>query len=128
VYYSDLEDIEEIGWDRFVCDAWEAIFVAYRSTAGIRSIGRRWSDLLQAGLGCSAETADLLLRDQVVVRQDRDLMIIKDPQRLLVAMDQVLADIGTDIPELPGIMPSDRDRLAAAHRELREFLRENFLS
>jgi hypothetical protein len=60
VYYSDLEDIEEIGWDRFVCDAWEAIFVAYRSTAGI--------------------------------------------------------------------MPSDRDRLAAAHRELRAFLRENFLS
>jgi hypothetical protein len=128
VYYSDLEDIEEIGWDRFVCDAWEAIFVAYRSTAGIRSIGRRWSDLLQAGLGCSEETADLLLRDQVVVRQDRDLMSIKDPEQLLAAMDQVLADIGADIPELAGIRPSDRDRLVAAHRELREFLRENFLS
>ena len=27
MYYSDLEDIEEIGWDRFICGAWEAIFV-----------------------------------------------------------------------------------------------------
>jgi hypothetical protein len=128
MYYSDLDDIEEIGWDRFVCDAWEAIFVAYRSTAGIRSIGRRWSDLLQAGLGCSEETADLLLRDQVVARQDRDLMTIKDPERLLAAMDEVLADIGADAAELPEIRPSDRDRIVAAHRELREFLRENFLS
>jgi hypothetical protein len=128
VYYSDLEDIAEVGWDRFVCDAWEAIFVAYRSTAGIRSIGRRWSDLLQAGLGCSEEIADLLLRDQVVVRQDRDLMTIKDPERLLTAMDQVLADIGADMAEVAEIRPSDRDRLIAAHRQLREFLCENFLS
>jgi hypothetical protein len=127
VYNSDLEDIEEIGWDRFICGAWEAIFVGYRSTVGIRSIGRRWSDLLQAGLGCPEEIADLLLRDQVIVRQDRDLMTIKDPERLLAAMDQVLADIGTDIAELPEIGPSDRDRLLVAHHALREFLRENFL-
>jgi len=127
VYDSDLADIEEIGWDRFICGAWEAIFVGYRSTIGIRSIGRRWSDLLQAGLGCSEEIADLLLRDQVIVRQDRDLMTIKDPERLLAAMDQVLADIGADIPELLEIRPSDRDRLLPAHRVLREFLRENFL-
>jgi hypothetical protein len=128
VYFSDLEDIEEIGWDRFICGAWEAIFVGYRSMAGIRSIARRWSDLLQAGLGCSEEIADLLLREQVVVRQDRNLMTIKDPERLLGAMDEVLSDIGADIAELPEIGPSDRDRLLAAHRALREFLRENFLA
>jgi hypothetical protein len=128
VYFSDLEDIEEIGWDRFICGAWEAIFVGYRSTAGIRSIARRWSDLLQAGLGCSEETADLLLRQQVVVRQDRNLMTIKDPERLLAAMDEVLGDIGVDITELPEIRPSERDRLLAAHRSLHEFLRENFLA
>jgi hypothetical protein len=127
VYNSDLEDIEEIGWDRFICGAWESIFVGYRSTVGIRSIGRRWSDLLQAGLGCSEEIADLLLRDQVIVRQDRDLMTIKDPEQLLAAMDQVLTDIGSDLAELPEIRPSDRDRLLAAHHALREFLRENFL-
>lgn len=128
MYFSDLEDIEEIGWDRFICGAWEAIFVGYRSMMGIRSIARRWSDLLQAGLGCSEEMADLLLRDQVVVRQDRNLMTIKDPERLLAAMDEVLGDIGADITELPEIGPSDRDRLLAAHGALREFLRENFLA
>ena len=128
MYFSDLEDIEEIGWDRFICGAWEAIFVGYRSTAGIRSIARRWSDLLQAGLGCPEEIADLLLREQVVVRQDRNLMTIKDPERLLGAMDEVLSDIDADIAELPEIGPSDRDRLLAAHRALREFLRENFLA
>jgi hypothetical protein len=128
VYFSDLQDIEEIGWDRFICGAWEAIFVGYRSMTGIRSIARRWSDLLQAGLGCSEETADLLLREQVVVRQDRNLMTIKDPERLLAAMDEVLGDIGADIAELPEIRPSDRDGLLSAHRALREFLRENFLA
>jgi hypothetical protein len=128
VYYSDLEDIEEIGWDRFICGAWEAIFVGYRSTSGIRSIGRRWSDLLQAGLGCPEEIADLVLREQVIVRQDRNLMTIKDPERLLVAMDEVLADIGLDIAEMPEIRPSDRDRMLAEHHRLREFLRENFLA
>jgi hypothetical protein len=128
VYFSDLEDIEEIGWDQFIYGAWQAIFVGYRSMAGIRSIARRWSDLLQAGLGCSEEIADRLLREQVVVRQDRNLMIIKDPERLLAAMDEVLGDIGTDIAELPEIGPSDHDRLLAAHHALREFLRENFLA
>jgi hypothetical protein len=53
MYDSELADIDEIGWDRFICDAWEAIFLGYRSFGGIRSIGRRWSDLLQAGLGCT---------------------------------------------------------------------------
>ena len=79
MYYSDATDLEELGWDRFISGTWEAIFVDYRSSAGIRSIGRRWSDLLQAGLGCSQQLADELVRGQVVIRQDRDLMSIRDP-------------------------------------------------
>jgi hypothetical protein len=126
VYDSDLADIDEIGWDRFICDAWEAIFLGYRSFGGIRSIGRRWSDLLQAGLGCSEEVADTVVRYQVVIRQDRDLMAIKDPQRLLAAMDEVLADIGSELVELAGISPADRERLLDAHRALTAFLEENF--
>jgi hypothetical protein len=43
-------------------------------------------------------------------------------------MDEVLGDIGADMTELPEIRPSDRDRLLAAHRALREFLRESFLA
>jgi len=125
VYDSDLADIEEIGWDRFIYGAWEAIYLGYQ-LSGVRSIGRRWSDLLQAGLGCTQELADVLVRDQVIVRQDRDLMAIKDSERLLAAMDEVLADMGSELGELAGIAPADRERLLAAHQKLTEFLRANF--
>jgi hypothetical protein len=126
MYDSDQTDIEEIGWDRFICGAWESIFLGYRSATGIRSIGRRWSDLIQAGLRCPQDLADLLVRDQVIVRQDRDLMAIRDADRLLTSMSEVLADIGTELAELAGISPEDRDRLLAAHAELTAFLDENF--
>jgi hypothetical protein len=126
VYDNDLADLEEIGWDRFIYGAWEAIFLGYRSFGGIRSIGRRWSDLLQAGLGCPEEIADMLVRDQVIIRQDRDLMAIKDPQVLLAAMAEVLSDIGSELGELAGITPADRERLLAAHQRLTQFLEENF--
>ena len=125
MYDSDLADIEEIGWDRFIYGAWEAIFLGYR-LSGVRSIGRRWSDLLQAGLGCPEEIADLLVRDQVIVRQDRDLMAIKDPERLITAMAEVLAGMGAQLAELDGIRPADRETLLAAHQRLTEFLKENF--
>jgi hypothetical protein len=127
VYYGDTTDIEELGWDRFISGAWETIFVDYRSTAGIRSICRRWSDLLQVGLGCSQEVADELVRVQVMMRQDRDLMSIRDPERLLAAMDEVLADIGADLADLDEVRPAERADLTAAHRRLRDFLRDNFL-
>jgi hypothetical protein len=127
MYYADAADVEELGWDRFISRSWETIFVDYRSTAGIRSICRRWSDLLQAGLGCSQEVADELVRGQVMLRQDRDLMTIRDPVRLLTAMDEVLADIGADLAELHEVGPADRANLVTAHRELRNFLHGSFL-
>jgi len=73
VYYQDAQDLEELGWDRVVTRIWETIFVGYRSMAGIRTMARHWSDLLQVGAGCSPELADELVRDQVFVRADRDL-------------------------------------------------------
>ncbi len=127
MYYGDTADIEELGLERFVSDTWEAIFVGYRSTGGIRSICRRWSDLLQAGLGCSQDVADELVRGQVMLRQDRDLMAIRDAERLMLAMDEVLADIGTDLAELDEVDPADRVSLLAAHRELRHFLQDGYL-
>ena len=126
MYDNDLADIEEIGWDRFVYGAWEAIFLGYRSFGGIRSIGRRWSDLLQGGLGCPVEIADTLVHDQVIIREDRDLMAIKDAERLMAAMSGILADMGSQLAELPGISPADRGRLLAAHRTLTEYLQANF--
>jgi hypothetical protein len=128
VYYSETADIEELGWDRFVAGAFEAIFVGYRSTAGIRTICRRWSDLLQAGIGCSQEVADELVRSQVMLRQDRDLMAIRDAEQLLTAMDEVLADVGAELAELDAVSAQDRADLVTAHRELRRFLRDSFLT
>jgi hypothetical protein len=129
MYESDLADAAEIGWDRFVSGIWESIFVGYRLN-GIRTICRRWSDLLQAGLGCSEELADDLVRAEVMVPQDRDLMTIHDPEELLAGMFEVLADMGADLAdstgeaELPPIRPSERARLLAAHEQLIQFLRE----
>jgi hypothetical protein len=128
VYYAETADVEELGWDRFVAGAFEAIFVGYRSTAGIRTICRRWSDLLQAGLGCSEELADELVRSQVMVRQDRDLMAIRDAEQLLTAMDEVLADVGGELAETDEVSGPARVDLLAAHRELRGFLRDRFLT
>jgi hypothetical protein len=122
MYYCDPADIEELGRERLVSDAWEAIFVAYRGAAGIRSICRRWSDLLQVGVGLPEPVADELVRSQVMLRQDRDLMTIHDSEQLLAAMDEVLADIGTDLAELPEFGPGDRAELIAAHRDLRRFV------
>lgn len=124
VYDSDQADIDELGWDRFVSDAWAQLFFSYQSLTGIRRIGRQWCDLLQAGLSCSQEIADRLVAAEIMQRVDRDLMIIRDPGELLAAMDEVLADMGADLAELPGIPAADRERLLASHHELRALLRQ----
>jgi len=126
VYDNDPEDLETLGWDRFVAGVWESIFLGYRSSSGIRTLGRRWSDLLQGGLGCSEQVADVLVRAQVVDRQDRVLMSVRDPGRLITAMDQVLADIGAELADLDVIRPADRADLLAALARMRGFLQQEF--
>jgi len=126
MYDSDPADVEEVGWARFVTEAWMEIFAGYESMTGIRALGRRWSDLLQAGLDCPQEVADLLVRAEVIQREDRDLMTIRDPGQLLAAMDEVLADMGADLAEMAEISPADRDRLLASHHDLRAILRATY--
>jgi len=128
MYDSDPADIEEVGWAQFVTDAWTQIFVGYESMTGIRTLGRRWSDLLQAGLDCSQEVADLLVRAEVIERADRDLISIHDPGRLLSAMDEVLADMGADLADMAEVPPADLDRLLVSHHDLRALLRASFLA
>jgi hypothetical protein len=124
MYEFDLGDLDELGFDKFVANGWESIFVGYHSNSGIRTIGRRWRDLLQGSLGCREEVADELVRDQVIIRQDRDLMAIRDPEELLAAMAQVLADMGADLADSIEVRPADRPRLMAAYARLREILIE----
>ncbi len=100
MYDHDPEDVDALGWPEFISRQWESIFVGYRAGSGIRRTGRRWSDLIQAGLGCSQETADLLVRAQVIDRVDRDLEAARDPREIVAGMYDILADMRTDLLEL----------------------------
>ena len=93
MYDHDPDGFGRLGWEEFIARQWESIFAGYRSRAGLRSTCRRWSDLLEAGLGCSQEIADLLVRAEIVQRADRDLEGTRDAGKLLAGMDQVLADV-----------------------------------
>jgi hypothetical protein len=102
VYDHDPEDVAALGWEEFVARQWESIFAGYRARAGLRRICRRWSDLLEAGLGCSQEVADLLVRSEIIDRADRDLEGIRDAGALVAGMAGVLADVRADLEEVAG--------------------------
>lgn len=91
-----------LGWEEFIARQWESIFAGYRTRVGLRRICRRWSDLLETGLGCSQDVADLLVRGEIIDRADRDLEGIADAAALVAGMAGVLADVGTDLAELGG--------------------------
>ena len=65
VYDHDLQEVEELGWEEFIARQWDSIFVGYRSWSGMRTMARRWSDLIEAGLGCSQEIADQLVQAEI---------------------------------------------------------------
>src|SRR5215469_10577649 len=71
VYDHDLQEIEELGWEEFIARQWDSIFVGYRSWSGMRTMARRWSDLIEAGLGCSQEVADQLVQAEIINGPDR---------------------------------------------------------
>jgi hypothetical protein len=110
MYEHDAEDVATLGWDEFVLRQWESIFLGYRSNAGIRAVGRRWSDLIQVGIGCSQEVADLLVKAEFLDRVDRDLEGARSQTELVARMTDVLIDLASALSDLPQIPP---DRLAA---------------
>lgn len=119
MYDHDLEDVAALGWEEFIGRQWESIFAGYRARAGLRRICRRWSDLLEAGLGCPPEVADLLVRSQIIDRADRDLEGTIDAGALVAGMAGVVADVRTDLAELAGAPAG----LLAAHARLLHFIR-----
>jgi hypothetical protein len=127
VYDNDPADLADFGWDAFVSQVWESIYAGYHSNCGIRTIGRRWSDLLQGGTGCSQEIADDLVRAEIMQREDRGMLSGLDALAVLEAMDEVLADMGFDLAEMEFIRPEERSRLVAEHARLRRFVRERSL-
>ncbi|HYK29204.1 MAG TPA: hypothetical protein VEV61_14665, partial [Streptosporangiaceae bacterium] len=74
------------------------------------------------GIGCSEQVADEVIRLPVVLRQDRNLLSIRDPERLTRAMQEVLADTGQELAELDLIAPAERAELLAAFGKLFDFL------
>jgi hypothetical protein len=118
VYDHDADEVGLLGWDEFIARQWESIFVGYRSATGLRKICRRWSDLIEAGLGCSQEIADLLVRAQILDRADRDLEGLTRAADLVSGMAEVLADIRFDLLEMAEIRPEQRAGLLERHRQL----------
>jgi hypothetical protein len=100
VYDHEPEDVDVLGWDEFMARQWESIFAGYRGAAGLRKICRRWSDLIEIGLGCSQDVADMLVRAEIIDRADRDLEGAPDAQAVVSGMAGVLADLRTDLREL----------------------------
>jgi len=123
VYDHDPDEVGRLGWEEFITRQWESIFVGYRSSAGLRKTCRRWSDLLEAGLGCSQDIADLLVRAEIVQRADRDLEGTRDVGKLLAGMDQVLADVRIDLIEMGEIPLALRDGLLRQQARLRALAR-----
>jgi hypothetical protein len=121
--YSET-DLAELGWDRFVTDAWQSIFVGYRKFTTIRTLARRWSDLLQGGIGCTEELADELVRLEIMMYEGRAALPSKDPMFVLNAMDEVLADMGRDLAEVEWVKPDARDQLLDRLTRLRAFVRQ----
>jgi|GEM_PF-1346788 len=119
VYDHDAEEVAALGWEEFIARQWESIFIGYRSNAGLRRICRRWSDLLEVGLDCPQDVADLLVRNEIVDRADRDLESITDAGNLVAGMATVLADVRTDLLELD----EAPDGLLDSHARLVGFIR-----
>jgi hypothetical protein len=123
VYDHDPEEVLVLGWEEFIARQWESIFVGYRSTAGLRKMCRRWSDLIEIGLGCSQDIADLLVRAEIVERPDRDLELAADAETTVSGMASVLADMREDLAEMGELGPGPRAMLLAQHARLLRFIR-----
>ena len=123
MYDHDPQDIDLLGWPEFIARQWESIFAGYRTGSGLRRTGRRWSDLFQAGLGCSQDLADELVRTQIIDRVDRNLEDAYRSDALLAGMYQVVADLPEGLRELadegvpvPGpVLAQHSQLLAQAH-------------
>ena len=121
VYDHDLQEVEELGWEEFIARQWDSIFVGYRSWSGMRTIARRWSDLIEAGLDCSQEIADQLVQAEIINGPDRGLEGA-DAAAVVSGMVAVLADVRMDLAE-SALDPQAAAKLLDQHDKLLRFLR-----
>jgi hypothetical protein len=123
VYDHDAEEVDRLGWEEFIARQWESIFAGYRSAAGLRKLCRRWSDLIEVGLGCPQDIADLLVRAEIIWRADRDVLGAADAQAVLSGMVGVLASLRDGLLDLGQVRPEQSARLLERHARLLSFIR-----
>jgi hypothetical protein len=122
VYDHDPEEVETLGWEEFIARQWDSIFVGYRSWSGLRTTARRWSDLIEAGLGCPQQLADQLVQAEIIGGADRGLEGA-DAAAVVSGMVNVVADVRTDLAEMSDQDPEAAARLLDQHARLLSFLR-----
>jgi hypothetical protein len=121
VYDHDADDVAELGWEEFILRQWESIFIGYRTWTGLRTQGRRWTDLVEAGLGCAPEVADNLVNATVIRGPDRNLECA-DPAAVVAGMTEALAEMPAALAEVPGLAPAAVDALLRQHARLLSFI------
>jgi hypothetical protein len=115
--------VEELGWDKFITAQWESLFVGYRSLVGLRSMGRRWSDLFEAGLTCSQDIAERLVNTVIINGPDRQLERESDAETLVSGMINVVADARSGLTGMTELGPDLSAELLDQHARLLSFLR-----
>ena len=122
MYDHDPDEVTELGWEEFILRQWELIFTGYRTWTGLRTQGRRWTDLIEAGLGCSQEIAEELVSATVIRGPDRNLEGTRDPAAVVSGMTAALADIPAALADTPGLAPAAIDELLSQHARLLSFI------
>jgi hypothetical protein len=122
VYDHDPDDVAVLGWQEFTLRQWEWIFAGYRSWAGLRRLGRRWSDLIEAGLGCSQDLADRLVNATVINGPGGRLEGAADAAGIVSAMTDVLDLIPTALTDVADLEPGVTAALLKRHARLLSFI------
>lgn len=122
MYDHDPDDVAAVGWEEFTLRQWESIFICYRSWAGLRTLGRRWSDLIEAGLGCSQQVADRLVNAAVINGPDSHLDGATDAADIVSGMRDVLARVPAALTDIAGLEPGVTATLLERHARLLSFI------
>ena len=122
MYDHDPDEVAQLGWEEFILRQWELIFTGYRTWTGLRTQGRRWTDLIEAGLGCSQEIAEELVNATVIRGPDRNLEGTRDPSAVVSGMTEALADMPSALADAPGLAPAAVGELLSQHARLLSFI------
>jgi hypothetical protein len=127
VYDHDPADVAILGWEEFTLQQWESVFFAYRSWAGLRTLGRRWSDLIEAALGCSQGVADRLVNAAVINGPVHHVDGAGDAADIVNGMIEVLARIPAALSDMADLEPGATATLLKQHARLLTFIQAQAL-